>query len=86
MFICNHCPFVVHVKNEIVERLSEIIDDGLVEVTRLISVIAISVTQPLVVPIDASILRVITYRGKKPMGRMMHMPVEELKKRSSKNK
>ncbi|HAR19336.1 MAG TPA: beta-N-acetylhexosaminidase [Cytophagales bacterium] len=43
-------------------------------------------TQPLVVPIDASILRVITYRGKKPMGRMMHMPVEELKKRSSKNK
>ena len=39
-------------------------------------------TEPLVVPIDASMLRVITYRGKKPVGRMMHMPIEELNKRA----
>lgn len=37
---------------------------------------------PLVVPKDASQLRVITYRGKKPMGRMNNMPVAELKKRA----
>ena len=39
-------------------------------------------TEPLVVPIDANMLRVITYRGKKPMGRMMNMPIEELNKRA----
>ena len=39
-------------------------------------------TEPLVVPIDANTLRVITYRGKKPIGRMMNMPVEELNKRA----
>lgn len=38
-------------------------------------------TEPLVVPIDANIIRVITYRDKKPIGRMMHMPIEELNKR-----
>ena len=38
--------------------------------------------EPLVVPIDAAMLRVITYRGKKPIGRMMHMPIEELNKRA----
>lgn len=39
-------------------------------------------TEPLVVPIDANMLRVITYRNKKPIGRMMNMPVEELNKRA----
>ncbi|WP_113662856.1 beta-N-acetylhexosaminidase [Pedobacter nanyangensis] len=39
-------------------------------------------TEPLVVPIDANMLRVITYRDKKPIGRMMNMPVEELNKRA----
>jgi hexosaminidase len=37
---------------------------------------------PLTVPIDASMMRVITYRGKQPVGRMMHMPVTELKNRA----
>jgi len=39
-------------------------------------------TEPLVVPIDAGTLRVITYRGKKPIGRMMNMPIDELNKRA----
>ena len=39
-------------------------------------------TEPLVVPIDAIMLRVITYRGKKPIGRVMHMPIEELNRRA----
>ena len=39
-------------------------------------------TEPLVVPIDANMLRVITYRDKKPIGRMMNMPIEELNKRA----
>lgn len=43
-------------------------------------------TAPLQVPIDAVVLRVITYRDKKPIGRMMHMPVETLKKRSASKK
>ena len=38
--------------------------------------------EPLVVPIDANALKVITYRGKKPIGRMMNMPIEELNKRA----
>ena len=41
-------------------------------------------TGPLTVPVDANLLRVITYRGKQPVGRMNNMPVEELKKRASK--
>lgn len=40
--------------------------------------------EPLVVPIDANMLRVITYRDKKPIGRMMNMPIEELNKRAPK--
>lgn len=40
--------------------------------------------QPLIVPIDASVLRVITYRGNKPIGRMVNMPVEKLNKRAPK--
>jgi hexosaminidase len=33
------------------------------------------------VPVDATQLRVITYRGKQPKGRMVTMPIEELKRR-----
>lgn len=41
-------------------------------------------TTPLVPPIDAKVLKVITYRGKTPIGRMMNMPIEELEKRAGK--
>lgn len=41
-------------------------------------------TGPLIAPVDASVLKVITYRGKTPVGRMMQMPVEELNKRAGK--
>lgn len=41
-------------------------------------------TEPLVVPIDADKLRVISYRDGKPIGRMQTMPVEELKRRVEK--
>jgi hexosaminidase len=40
-------------------------------------------TEPLIVPKDAVMLRVITYEGTKPVGRMLTMPVEELKRRTS---
>ena len=39
-------------------------------------------SQPLTVPKDASNLKVITYRNGKPIGRMVTMPVEVLKKRA----
>jgi hexosaminidase len=39
-------------------------------------------TEPLIVPKDASNLKVITYRDGKPIGRMTTMPVAELKKRA----
>lgn len=39
-------------------------------------------TAPLVPPKDAVMLKVITYRGSKPVGRMIFMPVEELQKRA----
>lgn len=38
--------------------------------------------EPLIVPKDASNLKVITYRDGKPLGRMTTMPMTELKKRS----
>jgi len=38
-------------------------------------------TEPLIVPKDATQLRVITYRGKEPIGRMVTMPVAELQRR-----
>jgi hexosaminidase len=41
-------------------------------------------TEKLAVPKDASLMRVITYRGKKPIGRMITMPVDELNKRAGK--
>jgi hexosaminidase len=43
-------------------------------------------TQALKVPVDAVNLKVITYRGKEPIGRMVIMPVAELKKRAEKKK
>ena len=39
-------------------------------------------SSPLTVPKDASTMKLITYRNNKPIGRMMVMPVEELKKRA----
>jgi hexosaminidase len=39
-------------------------------------------SQPLTVPKDASNLKVITYRNGKPIGRMVTMPVDVLKKRA----
>lgn len=41
-----------------------------------------SYTTPLTVPQEASFLKVITYRNKKPIGRMMVMTVAEVKKRA----
>lgn len=41
-------------------------------------------TEKLTPPKDATQLKVITYRGKTPVGRMMSMPVEELNKRAGK--
>jgi hexosaminidase len=40
----------------------------------------------IVPPKDAIALKIITYRGKTPVGRMMVIPVEELKSRADKNK
>lgn len=42
--------------------------------------------QALKVPVDAVNLKVITYRGKEPVGRMIVMAVAELKKRAEKKK
>ncbi len=41
-------------------------------------------TEPLLPPKDATLLRVITYKGKEPVGRMLNMPIEELHKRAGK--
>jgi hexosaminidase len=41
-------------------------------------------TEPLMVPKDASLLKIITYRGKYPVGRMLIMPIDELNKRTGK--
>jgi len=38
--------------------------------------------EKLVVPKDAVLLRVITYKGKNPVGRMITMPIDELNKRA----
>ena len=40
-------------------------------------------TDALMVPKEAVMLKVITYRGKEPIGRMIYMPVEELQKRAN---
>jgi hexosaminidase len=39
-------------------------------------------TAPLLVPTDAYMLRMITYKGDKPVGRMITITVDELKKRA----
>jgi len=41
-------------------------------------------TEKITAPKDAAVLKVVTYKGKIQVGRMMNMPVEELNKRSSK--
>lgn len=38
-------------------------------------------TQPQIIPKDARLMRIITYRGKKPTGRLMTISVEDLKQR-----
>lgn len=38
-------------------------------------------TKAQLVPKDATLMRIITYRGDKPVGRLMSIPVEDLKKR-----
>jgi hexosaminidase len=43
-------------------------------------------TQPLVPPKDAVMLKVITYKGRQPVGRMTAMPIDELKSRAGKRK
>ncbi len=39
---------------------------------------------PLIVPKEAAMLKVITYKGDNPVGRMITMPVEEIRKRADK--
>ncbi len=39
---------------------------------------------PLSIPKDASMIKVITYRDGKPIGRQIDMPIDELKKRANK--
>jgi hexosaminidase len=39
-------------------------------------------TEPLIAPKDATTLKVITYKGKEAVGRMMSMPVDELSRRA----
>ncbi len=43
-------------------------------------------TAPLIVPKESVMLKVITYKGKNPVGRLVYMPVEELQKRADKKK
>lgn len=39
-------------------------------------------TTPLIAPKDAVMLKLITYKGNKPVGRLIYMPIDELKKRA----
>ncbi len=41
-------------------------------------------TKPLVIPADVTLLRVISYRDGKPVGKMLHIPIESLKQRATK--
>ncbi len=41
-------------------------------------------TSPLIAPKEAVMLKVITYKGMKPVGRLIAMPMDELKKRADK--
>jgi hexosaminidase len=40
-------------------------------------------TEPLVAPKDAVMLRVVTYRGKEPVGRLITMQISDLRKRAN---
>ncbi len=39
--------------------------------------------EPIIVPQEASFLKLITYRNGKPIGRMMTVPISELKSKAS---
>ncbi len=41
-------------------------------------------TEALTVPKESVMLKVITYKGKEPVGRLIYMPIEELQKRANK--
>ena len=41
-------------------------------------------TQPFIVPADVTILRIISYRNGKPIGKMLHIPMESLQQRAVK--
>lgn len=41
-------------------------------------------TKAQLIPKDAEVMRIITYRGNKPIGRLMSIPVEDLKKEQGK--
>jgi hexosaminidase len=41
-------------------------------------------TAPFVLPEDVAVLRVISYRNGKPLGKMLSIPMESLKKRATK--
>ena len=41
-------------------------------------------TAPIVLPEDVAILRVMSYRNGKPLGKMLSIPVDSLKKRATK--
>lgn len=43
-------------------------------------------TAPLTVPKESVMMKVITYKGKAPVGRLIYMPIEELQKRADKKK
>ncbi|MFL5787937.1 MAG: beta-N-acetylhexosaminidase, partial [Flavisolibacter sp.] len=43
-------------------------------------------TEPLIPPKDAVVLKVITYKGNTPVGRMISMPIEELKRRADRRR
>lgn len=42
-------------------------------------------TKPMALPKDVSLLKVVTYRGKEQVGRMIYFPVTEMKKRLGRN-
>ena len=43
-------------------------------------------SEPLIPPKDATTLKVITYKGKKPVGRLVTMPIAEMQRRSKEDK
>ena len=43
-------------------------------------------TEPVMMPKDAAMLRVVTYRGKEQKGRLITMPVSEIKTRAERKR